>query len=73
MKITDNRGETRVRFKDLLYGDLFEDNEGNICIRMVTINTEFDSYNAVRLDGKVEYYEPSDEVTKLNVELIISN
>ena len=73
MKITDNRGEARVRFQDLLYGDLFEDNEANICIRIVTITTEFDSYNAVRLDGEVESYAFDEEVTRLNAELIISN
>ena len=73
MKITDNRGEARVRFKDLLYGDLFEDDEANICIRITTIDTELGSYNAIRLDGEVDCYDFDDEVTRLNAELIISN
>ena len=72
MKITDNRGDVRVQFKDLLYGDLFEDDEANICIRMATVCNEFGSWNAMRLDGDVLHLNEKDEVTKLNAELVIS-
>lgn len=72
MKITDNRGDVRVQFKDLFYGDVFEDSEANICIRMATLCNEFGSWNAMRLDGDVLCFNEKDEVVKLNAELIIS-
>ena len=72
MRITDNRGEARVMFNDLKYGDLFEDKEKNICIRMSMICNEFGSWNAMRLDGEVLCFNADDEVVKLNGQLIIS-
>ena len=74
MKITDNRGETRVRFEDLLYGEIFADEDEDICIRIQTVENEFGSWNAILLsDGNVARFDAGDEVTKLNAELIISN
>lgn len=72
MKITDNRGGSKIMFNDLMYGDLFEDNETNICIRITTISDDFISYNAVCLDGELMSFNNDAEVVKLNAELIIS-
>lgn len=74
MIIKDNRGETRVQFKDLLYGAIFEDEDGDICIRIPTVDNEFGSWNAVLLgSGSTACFAHDDEVVKLNAELIISN
>lgn len=74
MKITDNRGETRVQFNDLLYGEIFEDEDGDICIRIPTVDNEFGSWNAVLLsDGSTACFDADAKVVKLNAELIISN
>lgn len=74
MIITDNRGETRVQFKELLYGELFEDEEENICIRISTVENEFGSWNAILLSsGDTASYDFDDWVVRLKAELIISN
>lgn len=73
MRIKDTRGNEYALFKDLLYGELFEDEDTNICIRIGTICNEFGSWNAVNLsDGEPTCFDDDDRVARLNAELVIS-
>ena len=73
MIIRDNRGNPQALFKDLLYGDLFEDEDTNVCICMSTICNEFGFWNAVNLSsGEVMCFADTDRVTMLKAELVIS-
>jgi hypothetical protein len=73
MKIADNRCSSKVMFKNILYGEIFEDEDGDICIRMPMIENEFSSWNAVLLSsGNTACFDDDDEVVKLNAELVIS-
>ena len=74
MIIKDYRGNANALFKELLYGELFEDEDTNICLRMSTVCNEFGSWNAVNLsDGEPMCFANDDRVVRLNAELVISN
>ena len=73
MKITDNRGEAKVQFDDLQHGEVFMDEEEDVCIRIPCVDNEFGSWNAVLLDsGSAACFNSDDWVIRLNAELVIS-
>ncbi len=57
-------------FCDLEYGDIFEDSEGNVCIKTRNFTTSGFNNNAIRLnDMQPLHYQDIDDVFLLNATL----
>ena len=72
MKITDKRqNPVTIEFADLEYGDVFQDEDNDICIKM---DNDYSAANAVVLaTGQAFNCEMDTPVTPLWVELIITS
>ena len=73
MKVTDKRQKpSTIDFADLEYGDIFQDEDGDICIKMD--NSYYSSSNAVVLSTGQSFCCNMDApVTPLVAELTITN
>jgi hypothetical protein len=71
MKVTDKRQKPNtIDFADLDCGDVFQDEDGDICMKMD--NGIYSSYNAVVLSTGITFKcEMSTPVTPLIAELVI--
>ena len=72
MKVTDKRqNPITIDFADLEYGDVFQDEDNDVCIKM---ENNYSAANAVVLSSGCAFkYELDAPVTPLNTELIITN
>ena len=72
MKVTDKRqNPITIDFADLEYGDVFQDEDNDICIKM---DNDYSHANAVVLStGTAFACELDAPVTPLNAELTITN
>ena len=75
MKITDNRTRAATVFGKLSKGDVFfSPADGEYFMVTSTIVTEINDYNAVCLSsGNLDLFYNSDEVEKVEAELVISH
>lgn len=72
MKVTDKRQNPgTIDFADLEYGDVFQDEDGDICIKM---DNDLSAFNAVVLTTGVAFCCNLDApVTPLVAELTVTN
>lgn len=69
MLITDTRQKPNTTFGTLNYGDVFEDEDNDICIKM---DNDYSAANAVVLTTGQAFCSNSDTpVTLLNAELVV--